>query len=101
VCASVLGLPVAGDDALIAGIRTQLQGWFGDAVDDWRHLRTYRIADALPAQAPPSLEPGDRRVRLAPGLFVCGDHRETASIQGALASARRGAQAVAHELTRR
>jgi predicted NAD/FAD-dependent oxidoreductase len=33
-------------------------------------------------------------VRLASGLFVCGDHRDTASIQGALVSGRRAAEAV-------
>jgi predicted NAD/FAD-dependent oxidoreductase len=28
------------------------------------------------------------------GLFVCGDHRDTASIQGALVSGRRTAEAI-------
>jgi hypothetical protein len=31
---------------------------------------------------------------VSPGLFVCGDHRDTASIQGALVSGRRAAGAV-------
>ncbi|MFM7871794.1 MAG: FAD-dependent oxidoreductase [Actinomycetota bacterium] len=31
---------------------------------------------------------------LGEGLFVCGDHRDTASIQGALYSGRRCAEAV-------
>ncbi len=96
VSASVLGVP--REDELEQRVRVQLQGWFGEQVDAWRHLRTYRIERALPALTPPALEPADRRVRLSPGLFVCGDHRETASIQGALASGRRAAQAVAEEL---
>ena len=33
-------------------------------------------------------------VRVGPGLFVCGDHRETASLQGALHSGRRAAEGV-------
>jgi hypothetical protein len=33
-------------------------------------------------------------VRLEDGVFVCGDHRETASIQGALRAGRRAAEAV-------
>ncbi len=96
VSASVLGVP--REVELEQRARAQLQGWFGDQVDAWRHLRTYRIEHALPALTPPALEPADRRVRLSSGRFVCGDHRETASIQGALASGRRAAQAVAEEL---
>jgi predicted NAD/FAD-dependent oxidoreductase len=97
----VLGIPEQDDNVVESNVRRQLSGWFGDVVDGWRHLRTYRIAHALPAKLPPTLDPADRAVRLGPGMFVCGDHRETASIQGALASGRRAAQAVVHELTRR
>ena len=39
-----------------------------------------------------------RAAGLSSGRFVCGDHRETASMQGVLASGRRAAQAVAEEL---
>jgi phytoene dehydrogenase-like protein len=98
VSASVLGVPAEGDEELEGRVRAQLTAWFGDEVDGWRHLRTYRIERALPALTPPALEPKDRRVRLGRGLFVCGDHRETASIQGALASGRRAAHAALEEL---
>jgi phytoene dehydrogenase-like protein len=97
VSASVLGSAGPDDERLVEGVRAQLEGWFGPKTRSWKHLRTYRIADALPVLVPPSLEPADRRVRLGPGLYVCGDHRETASIQGALASGRRAGQAVLHD----
>ncbi len=64
----------------------------------WRHLVRHEIRDALPAQPPP-LEPR-RDVALGDGRFVCGDHRDTASIQGALVSGRRTAAAVAAHLGR-
>jgi hypothetical protein len=35
-----------------------------------------------------------RPVRTAQGLYVAGDHRDTSSIQGALVSGRRAAQAL-------
>ena len=38
--------------------------------------------------------PARRPVRLGPRLFVCGDHVENASINGAMASGRRAAEAV-------
>jgi len=76
-------------------VRAHLAGWFGAEVLRWRHLRTCHVAHAQPEQAPPALEPIARPVRVEDGLFVCGDHRDTASIHGALVSGRRAADAVA------
>lgn len=92
--ASCFGVSDLPDDALCRAVREQMVGWFGDSVREWRHLRTYRIPHAQPTQAPGVLDPPERDVRLAQGIFVCGDHRETASLQGALHSGRRAAAAV-------
>ncbi len=94
VSVTVLGLPSAGDDALEAHVRSQLSDWFGPDVDRWNHLRTYRIPYALPEQRPPFLSPPKRSVRRHEGLYVCGDHRRTGSIDGALAAGRAAAAAV-------
>ncbi|WP_370524322.1 NAD(P)/FAD-dependent oxidoreductase [Cellulomonas sp. APG4] len=64
----------------------------------WREVVRHVIPAALPAQPPPLVTRRD--VVVGDGLFVCGDHRDTASIQGALVSGRRTARAVAHHLTR-
>lgn len=88
------GGPGAGDAAGLEGrVRTQLADWFGLGVGEWRLLRTYRITEALPAQSVGWLDPPRRPVRVA-GLYVCGDHRDNASINGALESGRRAADAV-------
>ncbi len=94
VSATVLGLPVLSDDALDGAVRDQLHDWFGMQVRAWRLLRVRRIPFALPAQPPPVLAGPERPARLRDGLFVCGDHRATASIQGAMVSGRRAAAAV-------
>ena len=94
VSATVLGVPALDDVALDRAVRDQLHGWFGAQVDDWRLLRALRIPFALPAQPPAVLSPAGRPVRLRDGLFVCGDHRDTASLQGAMVSGRRAAAAV-------
>ena len=73
--------------------RAQLRGWWGPAVDGWEHLRTYRIVHGQPTQRPP-FNPR-RSVRVDDGRFVCGDHRDTASIQGAMFSGRRCGMEVA------
>ena len=75
--------------------RSQLRGWWGPQVDAWTHLATYRIPHGQPRQRPP-FDP-KRSVRLDDGRFVCGDHRDTASIQGAMYSGRRCALAVGAE----
>ena len=99
VSASVVGGAAsdAGDEALERAARTQLEGWFGPEVRGWRHLRTYHIRHAQPEQRPGVLEPIERPVRLESGLFVCGDHRDTASLHGAMLSGRRAAEAVHSE----
>jgi predicted NAD/FAD-dependent oxidoreductase len=79
-------------------VREQLTVWFGPAVGGWRLLRVYRIRHALPSQPVGALEPWERPVKLRAGLFVCGDHRDNASINGAMVSGRRAAEAVAVEL---
>ena len=64
------------------------------AVDELRPLRHYRIPHALPAQPPGWLDPVARELTHPSGLFVTGDHRETASSHGALSAGRRAAEAV-------
>ena len=73
-------------------IRAELSAWFGASVAGWRHLRTYAIAHALPAQSPGELLPP--APPLPDGLFVCGDHRQHGSIEGAIVSGQRAASAV-------
>jgi len=41
-----------------------------------------------------SFEEPHRQVRLSPGLYVCGDYRENGSIEGAMVSGRRAAEAL-------
>jgi phytoene dehydrogenase-like protein len=92
----VAALPGHDGPTIESDARTQLRGWWGAQVDAWEHVATYRIAHGQPRQRPP-FQP-KRRVRLDDGRFVCGDHRDTASIQGAMYSGRRCALAVAAEI---
>jgi len=94
VAASVIGANADRAD-LTEAVTRQLSDWFGpETVSSWRALPTYRVERALP-----DFEPGRHRregesPRLESGVFVCGDHRETPSIQGALVSGRKAAEAV-------
>lgn len=98
VSATVLGIP-RNADPLLTEVREELSDWFGPAVKKWHHLRTYHIPYALPRQAPPALNAPERPVRWQPGVYVCGDHRDNASIQGAMVSGRRAAEALLEDLS--
>jgi phytoene dehydrogenase-like protein len=95
VSATVVGASGADEKDLESEVRRHLTSWFGIATADWRHLRTYRISLALPARK--SLEPAALPVRRKPGIYICGDHRETPSLQGAMVSGRRAAEAVGED----
>ena len=88
---SVLGAPAIPD--LEQQIIAELEPWFGQEVRGWRHLRTDRIERALPEQPPitGSLGPCFREIE---GIFVCGDHLTSASIEGAIISGLRTAEAL-------
>ncbi len=94
VAASVIG-PDADRPGLDEAVRKQLSGWFGEnTVASWNPLATYRVERALPDFQPGRLVPNGKPPRLDSGVFICGDHRETPSIQGALVSGRKAAEAV-------
>ena len=94
ISASVLG---ARDDAETAElVRRQLGRVYGTDTRGWELVATYAIPEALPAMLPPlNLR---QPVDLGDGMFVAGDHRDTASLQGALVSGRRAAAAVLRHL---
>ena len=85
------------DPDIEPAVRAQLRRMWGPSVDTWRHLRTDAIFHGQPQQHPP-FSP-KQRVALGDDMFVCGDHRDTASIQGALYSGRRCGEAVVASLT--
>jgi hypothetical protein len=90
ISASALGVrDTAADEK---AVREHLEWLYGVPTKDWDLIASYPIPYALPAMAVPfELR---RSVRSAQGLYVAGDHRDTSSIQGALVSGRRAAQAL-------
>lgn len=85
-------------ETTIEQVRQQLYDWYGSQIESWRHLKTYRIPYALPAQSPPALQPVAKPTWVREGIFICGDHCDTGSINGALISGRRAAEAVIESL---
>jgi hypothetical protein len=90
IASSVLGVGGRADDE--PAVRQHLADLYETSTTHWETVGVSRIPDALPAMTPPH----DFRqpVSLGDGLFVAGDHRDSSSIQGAMVSGRRTAQAV-------
>lgn len=78
-------------------IRHRLTDLYGADATSWTQIARYDVPHALPSM--PAPHPLHRPVRWA-DCYVCGDHRDTSSIQGALASGRRAARAVLADLDR-
>ena len=81
-------------DAVVEAVQRQAGGWFGPAVDGWRHLATVAVSRGLPDESPAARCGRIGAPRLAAGLWMCGDHCHAASINGALESGRRCGAAV-------
>lgn len=94
VSVSLTGAPDMGDADLHRVVLAQLRGWWGSPVDAWQPLRVDRIPYAQPRMDPQDLPTLRRPVEVDDGLYVCGDHRDTASLQGAMVSGRRTAEAI-------
>lgn len=97
ISATVLRTDVDGGQ-LQSLVKAHLREWFGDSVDAWTHLRTCRIAQALPNQTSPAFDPPVHPARLRDNVFVCGDYRANGSINGAMQSGRHVAEAIVREL---
>ena len=79
-----------------ADVRDEIARAHDVSPSDLEHLTTVTVTGAQPAALPPlQLR---RPVDLGDGVYVCGDHRDTPSIQGAMASGARTARAVLRAL---
>ena len=98
ISVSVLNFNEQQTSRLELEVRNQLHEWFGSQVKDWQHVKTYLIKEAQPAQDPPFTQASTRSSKIRDGIFVCGDYRATATINGALGSGRQTAELVLKEL---
>jgi phytoene dehydrogenase-like protein len=80
-------------------VRRALERLHGTDTSGWEMLAAYDLPRALPGMEAPHPLRKPVRVTGADGtVYVAGDHRDTSSIQGALVSGRRAAEAVVADL---
>lgn len=93
ISSTVLGTPPPDIDT---AVRMHLSRLYGTSTARWETLAVHHTPEAVPAMRPP--HDLRRPVRLLAGLYVCGDHRDTSTAQGALHSAHRAAAAILADL---
>ncbi|MFH8340927.1 NAD(P)/FAD-dependent oxidoreductase [Streptomyces sp. AM6-12] len=93
ISSTVLGTPPEGVDT---AVRIHLSRLYGTSTRRWETLAVHHTPEAVPVMRPP--HDLRRPVRLLAGLYVCGDHRGTSTLQGALHSAHRAARSILSDL---
>jgi protoporphyrinogen oxidase len=71
---SLNGIPAEDDVTLAQNMKNELKKWFGNQVDDWNMIKTYRINYALPNLNSISNELDVSQFKINENLFICGDH---------------------------
>ena len=79
------------EKVLVKAVLDQMHQWFGSQVNQWRYLKSGVVFNALPQAYPGanfcrSQSPVPHPKYEGKGLYVAGDFRNTASINGAIAS---------------
>jgi hypothetical protein len=89
---SLVTTTVLGPPPPLRTVASRLARLYETPTREWELLAVHHTPEAVPAMPPP--QDLTRPVRVVAGLYVCGDHRDTNSVQGALRSARRASTAV-------
>ena len=73
-------------ESVIRRIKDELAVTFGNEVQNWAFLRSYRIEKALPILDQPAYDNEMNETLLRDGLYLAGDHQTNASLNGAMLS---------------
>ena len=96
IAASVVGVAPGSNGAiesLESAVREHAERWFGaEQVREWKPIGAYPIEYALPLARTTQWQASSARVM--DNLYTCSDAQEQPSLQGALASGRRAAEAI-------
>ncbi|WP_372370062.1 NAD(P)/FAD-dependent oxidoreductase [Candidatus Uabimicrobium sp. HlEnr_7] len=86
-----------GDD-LVEKISTEAETWFGEQVQQWQFLKSYKIDRAIPFFDGGKSEVCQKNSCIEEGIYYCGDYLDVPSINGALSSGKRAAETIINGL---
>ena len=97
IAVSLNGILEINDETLAENMKTELKTWYGNQVNDWKMIKTYRIKYALPNQDSVSNELSESDIKINENLLICGDHLLNGSINAAMKSGRLVAELICNE----
>ena len=94
ISVSYNGIPIIDDAALAENMKQELKKWYGEKINSWKMLKTYRIEYALPTQQSVRNEIPASEIKISDSIFICGDNLLNGSINAALKTGRLAAEAM-------
>lgn len=91
ISVNIIGNNELSDNILIKKVQSELVEWFG-AGNDWRHLKTYRIKDALPQYFQASA--AENELKINEFTYRCGDYTAYPSLNAAMKTGREVAEMI-------
>ena len=92
ISVSYNGIPNIDDVALAENMKQELKQWYGEKVNNWKMLKSYRIEYALPVQKSVRNQIPVSEIKISDTLFICGDNLLNGSINAALKTGRLAAE---------
>ena len=91
ISVSTQGFALHDENELAKNIKLELTTWYGKEVQDWQHLKTYNIPQALPNFDKSII---DKTLKINDILYQCGDTMAYPSLNAAMATGRKVAEMI-------
>jgi phytoene dehydrogenase-like protein len=91
ISVSTQGFNLYDEHELAKNIKRELTTWYGKEVQDWQHLKTYHIPQALPNFDQSHI---DNSLKISDILYQCGDATAYPSLNAAMATGRKVAEMI-------
>jgi phytoene dehydrogenase-like protein len=89
ISVSTQGFNLSDENELAKNIKRELTTWYGNEVQDWQHLKTYHIPQALPNF---DTSYTSNSLKISDILYQCGDTTAYPSLNAAMATGRKVAE---------
>ena len=94
---TIVGGVSSSIDELKDNVKLQLKEWFGEDAGDWTFLKAYGIPYAQPGQSERPYVIKGKAEEYSEGIYVVGDHRGGATLNGAVKSGKRAAEHILND----
>lgn len=98
ISVSCNGVVEENTQAAIKRVKQELKPYFGEKLQHWHHLKTYKIRYALPDQKHVQHQIAFSSLRVSDDVYMCGDYLLNGSLNGAMRSGAYAAEAILQDI---